>query len=714
MSTKRTVIVAIIAIFACSAFGQKGIVDHWEMIVPENYEWATTTPNSEPDSGWFLPGYARTEWQTLPMPLHYGLDSAQTAYFVANFTITDREAISAMLFTADYDGGFVIYLNGFEVARSNIAGSFNHPSISDTALYPSTEKQKQLLVNNLRLNYALLQGENTIAVQLHHFPQSTDFYMDMHVYLGKTSTELVYYATDNEFVAPPVFSESSNLPIIHIETEKPIDSLERTSGTMGITYTANLVRNDFDGAYNHYDGAISIKYRGRSSLEFPKKSMSIETQTTSGENNNVSLLGLPQENDWVLYAPYSDKTLIRNALTYKTFEKMGHYAPRFRFAEVIVNGYYLGAYMLTEKIKRDNNRVDISKLDAMEISGDDITGGYILSNDKGAVLGENAWRSSIDADDFGYRKTTFKLEYPDAEEIAQEQLVYIKSFCDSMERSILDIAYQNSTPTYMQYIDIGSWVDKFIITEISKDVDSYRYSQYMYKQKASKGGTLFMGPVWDYNTGYGNLNYGLNDPWEPEGWMINSNPVQIFWYDRLFQDEFFREKLSKRWEALRKNVLSTANVHATIDSLATILDEAQVRNHYQWNTLGRYVWPNNFVGDTYEQEISFLKNWIDDRLAWIDDNMPVPLYTTIDQTQKDESYAFPTMFSDIVYFHHKNGQTTPYTITITSTLGTAIAQLGPLHSSHALWQPIDLPPGRYIYSIQSEGMPATTGIIQKK
>ena len=145
----------------------------------------------------------------------------------------------------------------------------------------------------------------------------------------------------------------SNLPIIVISTNRNnIVDDPRIISDMGIIYNhSNL--NNLSDPYNNYNGPISIELRGSSSQDvFPKKSYSLETQTLNGDNNNVSLLGMPKENDWILYGAYSDKTLLRNNLTYKLARQMGHYAPKSMYCELFINTEYLGIYMLTEKIKQ--------------------------------------------------------------------------------------------------------------------------------------------------------------------------------------------------------------------------------------------------------------------------------------------------------------------------------------------------------------------------
>ncbi|RPH89625.1 MAG: hypothetical protein EHM72_20110, partial [Calditrichaeota bacterium] len=167
---------------------------------------------------------------------------------------------------------------------------------------------------------------------------------------------------------------SSNLPIILIDTRGyPIQDAIRIPALMEVKYHADGSRNDLNQE-NDFEGRINIEIRGSSSAYFDKKSFGFETQDAKGENLNVPLLDLPAENDWILYGPYSDKSLLRNAITFYLARKMGRYASRTRFCEVVFNGEYLGLYMLMEKIKRDKNRVNISQLTPEVVDGDDLTG----------------------------------------------------------------------------------------------------------------------------------------------------------------------------------------------------------------------------------------------------------------------------------------------------------------------------------------------------
>jgi hypothetical protein len=185
------------------------------------------------------------------------------------------------------------------------------------------------------------------------------------------------------------------------------------------------------------------------------------------------------------------------------------------------------------------------------------------------------------------------------------------------------LQFQNPAIGYKAYLDIPAAVDFMLANEISKNVDAYIFSTYFYKEKDKADGTrgkLVMGPLWDFNLGYGNVNYHVNSQFSP-GWMYNDD-YRIWWYRRLMQDPHFAALFACRWEALRNSWMTNDYFTRTIDSLVNVIGEARIRNYERWPILGVYVWPNQFVGQTYEQEINFMKRFIEDRLFWMDTNKP--------------------------------------------------------------------------------------------
>ena len=410
----------------------------------------------------------------------------------------------------------------------------------------------------------------------------------------------------------------SNLPIISIHTGgNEILDENRIICDMGIINHDDKLNNLSD-LFNNYNGKISIELRGSSSQQlFPKKSYSLETQTLKGNNNNVSLLDLPKENDWILYGPYSDKTLIRNNLTYFLSREMGNYAPRSKYCELFIDDEYRGIYMLTEKIKRDKNRVNIK-----EIEDGDLTGGYIIKIDKLTDAPENAaWCSNMT--NFNNDPICFQYHYPKADEITLDQKTYIENYMNDIQNSIEELSQNQTNIELVENIEFISFIDYLIISELSKNVDGYRLSTFLYKDSDENNGKLHMGPVWDYNLSFGNVDFCQSS--KISGWVLEEDTpcrgsVPKYWYD-LLKNDSFRSKLIIRWGELRQNVLSFDNIFNHIDSVSQHINVAQNRNFELWDILDSYVWPNYQMGFTHQDEVSFLKHWIYNRINWIDNNI---------------------------------------------------------------------------------------------
>ena len=378
-----------------------------------------------------------------------------------------------------------------------------------------------------------------------------------------------------------------------------------------------------------FNGKIGIEIRGKSSQMFPKKQFGLEIWDETNEGINASLLGFPEEEDWILYAPYSDKALMRDVLIYDLSRDIGRYASRVKFVDVSINGTYNGVYVLMEKLKRDSNRIDINKLKPDEISGDDLTGGYILKLDKADGPDEtlyteaNAISSTYTPNDANAGQHIYFLyDTPKAEDIVTEQKDYIKNYMNAFEDALASENFKDPDTGYASYIDVGSFIDFFLLNELSNNVDGYRLSTWLVKDK---NGKLNMGPIWDFNLAFGNADYcggGDTNVW---AYKFNSRCPgdfwQIpFWWDRLLQDPAFVQQLQTRWQELRGNAFSNGAIMAKIDAYVDILTLAgEIQNNFEkWPVLGQYVWPNNFVGNSYDEEIDYLKDWINNRLNWLD------------------------------------------------------------------------------------------------
>lgn len=382
-----------------------------------------------------------------------------------------------------------------------------------------------------------------------------------------------------------------------------------------------------------YEGRMGIEIRGASSQLFPKKSFGFETRDAANQDLDVSVLGFPEEEDWILYAPYSDKSLMRNMLIYDLSRDMGQYASRTKFVEVTINDSYQGVYVFMEKLKRDSGRIDINNLKEDENSGEDVTGGYILKIDKtaGTNLGEgyndqNSFVSTVAPPNANLgQEINFLFEEPDAEDITMEQKAYISDYVGQFEMALSSDAFTNTETGYEAFIDVDSFIDFFILNELSNNVDGYRISTFMHKDKNEK---LKMGPIWDFNLAFGNSDYcdgGSTNVW---AYQFNQRCPQDFllvpfWWERLLQDPAYVAKLQSRWNELRGSSLSNGAILSRIDSYTALLSVsgATKNNFLRWPVLGTYIWPNNFIGNTSEQELEYLTDWIENRLLWMDNEI---------------------------------------------------------------------------------------------
>jgi len=426
---------------------------------------------------------------------------------------------------------------------------------------------------------------------------------------------------------PDVADFDSNLPLVIVNQ---FDDILHPEGHYRSTVYFSVIDRDRDGRARlltdelHLHSRSESNYRGTSSLAFPKKQFGVRLIDDEDENRNEPLLGLPAENNWIMHAPWDDRTLIRNAIAYQVSSDMGRYAPRTRFVELflhdgndpVTRSHYHGVYMLVERIKWDDNRVDIEKLTSQDNSEPEITGGYILNFEAGR---EYHIESTT-------RGTRFALVRPQHEDITPQQHSWIENYLGELESALFGGNYRDPVQGYAAFLDPESFIDHHLITETFKEMDGYRLSTFMYKDR---GGRMIMGPVWDYNLSLG--NYTTTEGWnghDPTGWYYTHVPDDWYlngWYNRLFQDPAFQSRYRERWWELRQGAFATDHIVNMIYRYVDKLGEAIDRNFERWDILGEDVWQWSREGfDTYDEEIDYMVNWIETRLDWIDSQMGQP------------------------------------------------------------------------------------------
>ena len=626
------------------------------MVVSDDDLWRYVVPQSEPPSNWIDLDFDDSSWNEGPGGFGYGdgddrteLTNILTVFQRRVFTIADTSVINYVFVQVDYDDAFVAYLNGEEIGRGQIgvAGDrprFDQPAgeLHEASLYQGSTPDGSMVLDKERVRQLLVEGDNVLAIQTHNGSlSSSDFSSRGFLTVGISDDSRSYRSVLGWFQSPVVgpFFFSSHLPLVVINTEgQGIPNEPKISAKMEIINNLGGTINTTDDTPNDYSGTIGIETRGSSSQGFPKKSYSMETRFPDDTDRDVSIFGFPEEEDWILYAPYTDKSLVRNVLTYDLARMMGRYASRTKFVELIKNGEYEGVYVAMERIKRDSLRVAVSRLKDSDIAGDELTGGYILKVDGGRDPG---FRSTYN--DPLVSTITWSYYYPSVEDIQPEQDDYIQEEIARFEASFLGDDIANPLTGYPNFIDTDSAVDFMILNEITRNVDGYRLSTFLHKDKDSEGdGKFIFGPIWDFNLGFGNADYYDGGNWvgfqAVEGIPSSDGAPPPHWWKKMFQDSTMNAAIVERWTDLRQNILHTDTVHQMIDDYVTEIGDAADRNFDRWPVLGRYVWPNLFIGDTYQEEIDYLKTWIGNRFNWIDESLENVV--TLSQVPRNSVHGF--------------------------------------------------------------------------
>lgn len=396
---------------------------------------------------------------------------------------------------------------------------------------------------------------------------------------------------------------SSNLPIIKINAHgNVIPNEPKIEADFEIIDNGTGVRNYVSDTVYAFKGKIMTEQQGFSGPYYPKKNYDLYTIYSDSTKLDTSLLGMPKEHDWILKAEYLDLSLMKNPMIYELARRMGMYAPRTKYCEVTVDGEYMGVYSLTEKVKRDTNRMNIAKLSKTDTAGVNLTGGYIFEMN---INGDPPqWTSQYLPINYAtsQKLVEFKDVYPKVDSILPVQQNYIHAYMDSFENSLMRDSIDPNT--WRTLASENSFIDFQIVDEFSVNYDSYGRSTYLYKDKNKK---LHIGPPWDYDRSY---FPGTEMGWV---WKITHQGWPFpFWWSKLNSDSIYQKKLWCRWNTLRETTLSTDSFMLFIDSTSALLQESATRNFLKWSELG--------VTD-YNHEVTTLKNFINVRLPWMDANI---------------------------------------------------------------------------------------------
>ena len=504
-------------------------------------------------------------------------DSSKRLIISYTFSKRNIKGLKSGLLQIDKRACFSLFLNDNLVLERR-KGSFFQDTLlatkKDSFLYKIRDDIYFPLSLKKTTSY-LNEGKNELVFQF----SNQKYYKINH---KKTQLYLFKNNKRNPSKAPTKKLKTSSLPWLIINTKYGIQDEPKQSAKLSVKNGKSVLEED-----------IEIEIRGNTSQSFQKKSFSFFITNNNNQQKKVELLGLPKHEHWILYGPYADKSLIRNVLAYRFWEEMGYYAPKTKFCELSINGFYQGVYILCEKIRVDSNRLDLKN-------------GYLLKIDrpKGAFFSSNI---SIE----NTSKTVFEIKYP-TKEIALPEKNAIENFVHLFEETLF-LSNPNSLGIF-EIIDMNSFVDFLIINELCKNIDAYRLSTYFQINEDKK---IVMGPIWDFNFSLGLTDY--LDGYKTEGYVFDKMIEVPFWWEKLMQNIYFKKALKNRWKVLRQSVFSKGAIEKMIDLHTSELSVAAENNFDKWQLLGqKEVWPNYYIGNTHQDEMDYLEQWLLKRVQWLD------------------------------------------------------------------------------------------------
>lgn len=399
---------------------------------------------------------------------------------------------------------------------------------------------------------------------------------------------------------------STDLPIIMIDTDgEEIVKETVTSGRIGIIDQEsgiNSTEDDFNARL-----FCTVKLRGASSYSgFDKPQFRIKLyQKENGKKLNYALCGMAKDSEWVLYGPFLDKTLVRNALVYHTAQELCVWSPDTRFVEVFVNGCYQGLYLAVQPVTASPGRLNLS--DYGLASGQTA---YIVKRDR---VGTEEHVLHTWGELSGYTLNELSVSYPSANDLTGQQMNWIEQDISAFEKALYSDYFADKDIGYAKYIDVDSFVDYYLLNEAVLNHDGGILSTYCYREL---GGKLKMA-LWDYNNAFDNYQWFIM---ESDEFHMNDNTP---WFQRLLQDRNFVDKLCARYHELRESTLSTESMYRFISETETQLADAAARNDKVWGYTFNMNLLTNFDGGqrnpaSREEAVTQLKTVIRERFAFLD------------------------------------------------------------------------------------------------
>ena len=404
------------------------------------------------------------------------------------------------------------------------------------------------------------------------------------------------------------FFQLTNLPTVSFHTAEGVEPYDKEHE---ITSSFTFI---YEGGTKIQEESGTSRLRGNASMAHPKKPYRIKFDTSSRIFKGSGMRSPAKAKKWTLINNYDDKTLMHNLVAFEIARRMGMgYVPWSTAVDVVVNGEYRGCYQLTDQLTVDKNRVDITEMGPADTEGEALTGGYFLELD-GYASQEVSWFTSAAGN-------PVTIKSPDDDDITTEQAAYIRREFNTMEAKILASDFDDPVLGFRSRLDETTLLQYFLTEELTGNPDAF-WSCYMTKER---GEDLFrMGPVWDFDNAFDNdyRYYPVNGQGDFLSLSVGGAGNFRALLKRMFSDRTLRDSMAAMWnEARERGGISAESLTAYIDSTATELMQSQRLNFMRWPILDQLIQVNPRAGGSYEVEVGWMKEYIENRIPWLDNKI---------------------------------------------------------------------------------------------
>ncbi len=425
--------------------------------------------------------------------------------------------------------------------------------------------------------------------------------------------ELEFYGHEDEG-SDSLLTQLTNLPVVSIHTKDNVEPYDKEHQIEA------LITIISDGGTKLLCDTGTIRERGNASRGFPKKPWRIKF------DKKQHVLDAPAKaKKWTLINNYGDKTLMRNLLAFELSRRMGlPYTPYATAVDVLLNGEFKGCYQLCDQIQIHKKRVNITEMTSQDITGEELTGGYLIEIDAYAN-DEPSWFNSS-------KGNPVTIKSPDSDSIMIVQKNYIRNYFNKMEKS------------WSTYLDLNTFLRHFLVGELSGNTDTY-WSVYMYKDRNDD--MVYTGPVWDFDLAFENdgRTYPVNSLtdyiYRTKGSCAGN--MRSFVNSIVINNAKAKAKLLDIWDEVRQDGLNDEYMTEYIDQWEDSLQQSQQLNFLRWPIMNQKVHQNPKLWGSYKAEVQNVRRFMQERFAWMDKRLNYTYVPSAIQTSDQMAEDQPTV-----------------------------------------------------------------------